>query len=326
MTESSFDELRTQMDVISQADGVAAAEAFAESLTEGSGAALRALMQARLFNVLGRYDRAAEIAAGLDREQPDDPAIRTVLAEARIGQGDLPRAQALLQDLAAQPAPPVEIGLLTASLAWQAGNPQAALEVLEGAHRDHPDTPGVASTLALLLADQGRAAEAIEVARQALASDPTDERALGALGTALYQQGEPEVALEPLRLAAQRTYKRAFFAVLLADCLISLERLEDALDALTAGISRLGRDPLLLERTAAVHGALGHFDEALTCALECTRGRPDWADGYARLALARIATGEHEGAREAATKAHAVGRLSNSYAEALLEAGLAPAD
>ncbi len=88
-------------------------------------------------------------------------------------------------------------GLLPRSLAERSRSPQAGLERAR-ADAARLDTAGAWSELAAIAFDRGRAGEAAEAARRALAKNPGDFEARYLLGRALLASGRSREAFEPL--------------------------------------------------------------------------------------------------------------------------------
>ena len=81
------------------------------------------------------------------------------------------------------------------------GSAQAAVALLERAHRAEPASASIRETLARALFDAHRYGEAEAHFRVAAERDPVDDYAHFGLGLALYRQGAIEAAVEPLALA-----------------------------------------------------------------------------------------------------------------------------
>lgn len=82
-----------------------------------------------------------------------------------------------------------------------AGSPDAAAAVLEHAHAAEPGSASVREALARALFDARHYRGAEELFREAADTDPADDYAQFGLGLALYRQGDPQAAVEPLSLA-----------------------------------------------------------------------------------------------------------------------------
>lgn len=118
---------------------------------------------ARLCERLGRDDEAADaLARMLDRERPDEPAVRARYARilARSGRFDA----ALAQARAIQGDTRLRVALLSEIHAG-AGQPRQAIQDFEQLRRDDPDDPVLADALADAYAEAGRWTEAVLVLR-----------------------------------------------------------------------------------------------------------------------------------------------------------------
>jgi Flp pilus assembly protein TadD/TolB-like protein len=144
---------------------------------------LDAAQQARYLRAAGllqRYDRhdaveeALEILKGLAGERADSALVQAALGKARLAEF-----------------------FLTKDRAWA----DSAIESTDAARKLDPGLPEVDVTVGQILNATGRAAEAAEAFRRALAANPNDFEALLGLGSALEKTGESAAAEATLRRA-----------------------------------------------------------------------------------------------------------------------------
>ncbi len=184
------------------------AEAVLAQVAEAGrlGLADRALTmsQARALMQLDRYEEAEAVLAPLVAAAPADTESQFLLVQLRHVRGDPDFARAL-REAAARPdaAPPIR--LLLADVLRRAGQAAAAehmLRTMVGAYGPHP---GLLGSLGALLQESGRFAEALDLTRQAAASQPEDVTAAENFVAAALCAGDPQVALPTIERFAQRT-------------------------------------------------------------------------------------------------------------------------
>lgn len=188
---------------------------------------------------------------------------------------------------------------------------RAAMALLERAARNHPRDPAPWSELGrfmVLVQDHRPPREAVEVLRRAVALGDHSALTVGALGVSLFVAARPGEAVEPLQRAARLEPQIAGHAFNLGHALLAERRYEEAIVAFTNATSL---EPENVRMAIALGEALLQADpppprqgeRAVTCFEKATRLAPKSAWAHAELAFARIATGDLQGAVEAATLA-----------------------
>jgi tetratricopeptide (TPR) repeat protein len=153
-------------------------------------------------------------------------------------------------------------------------------------------------------------AQAIQLARRAVAMDPRDPHGPALLGGMLAVFGEKQEALTLLgdALAANPSFAWGHWA--LGRGLSLWGRPDEAIAHLDAARRLSPRDPLLAhfhEGLAFAHFARGDAEGALASARESVRLRPDWPRVHHVLCASASAAGEGEAARRARAQALSLG-------------------
>jgi uncharacterized protein (TIGR02466 family) len=153
-----------------------------------------ALTRARALMLLDRYDEAEAVLASLVAARPDELDGQFMLAQLRHVRGDVDFAAAL-REAAALPASPPAVAMLHADVLRRAGHTGEAERLIHGLIARHGRAPQLLSSLANLLQDSGRYAEAVVAAREAAAGMPDDVPVVENLVAALLSAGEPAEAI-----------------------------------------------------------------------------------------------------------------------------------
>jgi tetratricopeptide (TPR) repeat protein len=221
------------------------------------------LIQANL--AAKRYAAAAELARVARLERPDDLRLAQLEAQALTSSGKSAQAIASLEDLLRRQEGVVEAHLALARVYAEASKEDQAIKVLRDAQTRFPDEsvvlfelgsvferqkkysdaetafrqllakePGHAAALNYLgymLADRGvRLSESVELIKRALELEPENGSYLDSLGWAYYKDGKYDLALEPLRRAADQLTNNSVVQDHYGDLLLRLGKYQDAID------------------------------------------------------------------------------------------------
>lgn len=157
--------------------------------------------------------------------------------------------------------------------------------------------------MSVLATMSGDAAFGVDLARQALAGDPSFFAAYVSLGNALQTLGQLEDAVGAFQQAVHLNPQSAEALTNLASALNDLERFDEACDVAARAVVL---DPDLAEAQNNFGNALnglGSPAEAAECYEKCLALRPDMVEAWRNLGLARAELGEREGAVDAFVKA-----------------------
>jgi putative PEP-CTERM system TPR-repeat lipoprotein len=174
-----------------------AVDAFIKALHETPSAmlALR-LSQAQL--AAGNADGAIDTLQAWTKDHPADITIAEALANDQLAQHKFDAATTHLEQVVGEAGShPIALN----NLAWlyqRVGDPRAAA-LAERAYFLAPKLPQVADTLGWILVQQGKAASAVELLKDASAKDPPNLEIQYHLAVALSDSGEREKAMELLK-------------------------------------------------------------------------------------------------------------------------------
>jgi len=259
----------------------------------------------------------AVACAALPARLQAHPGVDEVLAGARAA-------------AAAHPADPAA-QLQLAGARRLAGDWDGALAALAAASARGADADEVAATRAAVLLEAGRAAAAVDELDRLLARRPDAPGARFDRGRALLALGRADEGARELRLAiATLPAPRPEQVLLLSDALLGRRKVADAIEALDAGLARLGPIAALQLPAVELEVWLGRTDAALARLdhLLAREGRnPAWlvrraeilaragrdADARAAYEEARTVLAAHAGNR----RIHAFDELADRIAAAL---------
>lgn len=154
----------------------------------------------KLYGALASSDSSVEAerwAATWIKEHPKDIALRSHLGDIATGRKDYASAAQIYRDaLEIQPENP----LILNNLAWVSGQIKSpkAIEYAEKANRLSPNQPAVMDTLAMLLAEKGDTAQAIELLRKAMQIAPQAALIQLNLAKVLIGSGQKDAARKEL--------------------------------------------------------------------------------------------------------------------------------
>jgi tetratricopeptide (TPR) repeat protein len=221
------------------------------------------LIQANL--AAKRYDAAIELARVARLERPDDLRLAQLEAQALTSSGKSAQAIASLEELLRKQDGVVEAHLALARVYAGASKEDQAVKVLRDAQTRFPDESVVLfelgsvlerqkkysdaeaafrqllarepahapalNYLGYMLADRGvRLSESVELIKRALEQEPENGSYLDSLGWAYYKDGKYDLALEPLRRAAEQLTTNSVVQDHYGDLLLRLGKVQDAID------------------------------------------------------------------------------------------------
>lgn len=252
----------------------------------------------RLFDVLltlGRAEQARDLLGDWFAQEPGDVGVLRMAAFMDGLAGRWDQAVELCDRVVGleEGAARVEAALLVADACVQAGYPAEARPVLEAVFRDNPGDAALRENLRRIYeqTESHRELAELSMAEAAQAADPAERfAALRRAGQLFIESvGDPEAAVAPLQAACELRPRDGDVAVMLADALITTNRLQEAANFLDAALGaqkgRRSREvSMMQQRMAAIAGAVGdRANEAgwLNAALDSDAQN---ADAAARLA------------------------------------------
>jgi tetratricopeptide (TPR) repeat protein len=188
-----------------------------------------------------------------------------------------------------------------------AGRIDQAVVTLETLRRHAPDHVAILNDLGLAYVAAGRADEAIEAVRAGLAVEPESPALLVTLSMAYERKGDLGGALASATRAitAGPAYGPAYKQAGLV--LGRMRRYEQAVEKLERAAHYMPDDQICLVRLGHAQGNLKRWSDA-AATFERVCGRfPDSVDALAGLAVARLELGDEPAARDAWTRARALG-------------------
>lgn len=206
------------------------------------------------------------------------------------------------QILEERPTHPVALRLRGA-LAYQLGNPDAAVELLGAARRADPNNPEVLTLLGLALDGAGNRAEAEKAYRKALSLAPKSPEIWNNLGALLRDDERLQAAAEAFGKAVvlKPDYVDAYQN--LGVTLYRMGTYDAALAAFETGLNVAPGDGELLLNYGVVLTAAGRSEEAAACFEDVLAQAPDDPDALTNLAAAQMRLEDLEGAEETARRA-----------------------
>jgi uncharacterized protein (TIGR02466 family) len=144
--------------------------------------------------LLDRYDEAETVLAAVVAARPDDLDSQFMLAQLRHVRGDEDFAAAL-REATQLPAAPPAVAMMHADVLRRAGHTAEAERLIHSLIARHGRAPQLLSSLANLLHESARNAEAVAAAREAAAALPDDVPVVENYVAALLSAGEPAEAV-----------------------------------------------------------------------------------------------------------------------------------
>lgn len=184
----------------------AATERFTELLSLGKSVDDAFYYLGLIAERRGDVERALRLYAQV--QAGEDSVAALVRAGSLLeSHGEAAKAEELLVHLTEdEPERAPQIIAARARLYTQAGNPKAALAVLEQATREYPDSVDLRYAIASTYDEEGQVAAALKELREILASRPDDPAALNALG---YTLADHRRELKLARSLIERAYASA---------------------------------------------------------------------------------------------------------------------
>jgi protein O-GlcNAc transferase len=190
------------------------------------------------------------------------------------------------------------------------------------------DEPGHADALGLLglvLAGQGKTAEAAEAFAGAAAARPEEFTFHLNLGTALCGSGRLEAGIEAFRRAQALRPTSAQALYNLGRALLDADRPGEAVDALQRAVALEPKLAIAHHNRGIALGRVGRIDEAIEAYRQATVARPDFVDAFLSLGNALQSRGRPDEAliacRRAAELRPDLAEVQNNLAGALRETG-----
>lgn len=232
---------------------------------------------------------------------PMDP--RLVQAMGLHQTGKLMEADAIYRQILDQNPTHADALRLRGALAYQIGNPAAAVELLSAARKADPDNIEVLNLLGLALEGAGNANAAERAYRRALALAPKSPEIWNNLGALLRDNGKSQEAAEAFGRAVmlKPDYVEAYQN--LGVTLYRMGSLEASIAAFQTGLNYAPEDADLLLNYGVVLTDAGRMQEAAACYADVLERTPDDPDALTNLAAAQMRLEDLEGAEETARRA-----------------------
>ena len=192
--------------------------------------------------------------------------------------------------LQAEPAHPDALHLL-GLIAKEAGQPEAAIQLIRKAIAVSPTNPSFRSNLAMMFEEQGRYSECEAAARGALELEPANGNALHCLANALRATDRYPEAAEVYEKAVRAIPENPALWSNYGATLQTLGRHEEALVALRRAIDLSPGQAELHSNLGNAELASGHPDAAVSSYRHALRLDPDFAPAYTNLANALLQAG-----------------------------------
>lgn len=176
--------------------------------------------------------------------------------------------------------------LAQAAASAEAGDWQAAFQMLIQADALAPDEPGLATGLGTCLLQLGQYVDALPYFQRAVERQPTSAEAHNNLGFVYTLVQNPEQAERAYRSALQYDPGHLVAQKNLAQLYLDTDRPQHGVPLLAEIVRRHPRDAQALAMMAGCYEEAGDFESARTLYAEALRAEPDFA--LAREALARL--------------------------------------
>jgi arylsulfatase A-like enzyme/Flp pilus assembly protein TadD len=235
--------------------------------------------------------------------EADDPKNLIQLDQAlqrgveQYQQGRFGDARATFRDVSRQRPSMATPYLHLASIAWETGRPDEAIDTLRQALAAGAAQPEVKAQLGIYLAEGGRPDEAVDVLRDVTGADDSDLDAWNGLGIALARSGQSEEAARLLgRLAAEHA-SDAVTQANLGTALLGSGRLQEAREAFARALEVDPSLPTALTGLGVVELREGRRTAAVTCWQRAIAADARQFDALYNLGVALMKTGDVAGAR-----------------------------
>jgi tetratricopeptide (TPR) repeat protein len=246
----------------------------------------------------GDYESATAEFNLVRRARPGDPTVLYYLGVVHSETGEPERARALLEEIGEDEKLYVDARLQLVFIAQQEGDLAAALDYANQARAADPESGGIIELLIALQRERNQLPEAIELARDLIRENPTNDHYRFLLGTLEDDAGNRRAALDHMRKAIDLNPENAaalnYLGYSLAERGQSLEeaealirralavdpndgfyidslgwvfyqrgQYEDAVEHLERAVELTGNDPIIHEHLADAYSEVGRELEAL---------------------------------------------------------------
>lgn len=249
---------------------------------------------ARRLNVVsghleaGRFGRAAEMAAALRQRFPDGPMYAQVEAVARLRLGQADRAAELAAGVVRQDGTEPDAWALLAEAEAARGRLEAAREALDAGRSVAPGNPALERSAVAIELGAGNPAEAQRIAGEALQEHPRDLELRVLRGRVQRAKGEREAArrtfaevLEEAPEQPEATLRLALLEIEAGEIEVGRKRLSEV----PAGKRRSAEAAVEIARAFAAGGAPEQGLETLRSVLERTKASPPVWEARGQLLL-----------------------------------------
>jgi tetratricopeptide (TPR) repeat protein len=257
------------------------------------------LLRAQLALEQGHAADAIPDLRAVLRERPDAVQAAIMLSRAHLGSGEMLLAESVLRDAARNSPGHTRVVRELADLLLGRGRAREAMAVLGAVGSEKSADPGLVERLARAALAAGDLAAAEQAVARHAAVAPGSSIGLvlrGALAEARSRAPDAEGAYRDA-LAIDPASREALTG--LVRVLVSERRGAEALRSLDAAATAQANDVLTRTLRGEVLLSLGRTDAALREFEAVAKQAPRWPTGHRNLALARLATGDQEGALRA---------------------------
>jgi tetratricopeptide (TPR) repeat protein len=306
--------------------------ALERAIEKDPQSALLHRMMAEVLARSGELDRAVEHARRARELAPDDPDVRSILAQLYRIQQNSADAEKLLLDAQGHPLDEESAWLLY-QIYIEANNLDAAIGIARWMTDQQPAEPRGWIALANVYEKQEKPVDAEKALRKSLAIDPSNLRIYGALARSMRNRGDKDGAIGVYREMLRQAPDDHSTLFALAEAQINDEDVEGAIETLERietsypsdleSVKRLG---YLLYESHRFAEAVTRFDRVLAAApreyevafFDGVALRRVNRDDDAARAFERVAA-THEYYAEARTQLAAIHERHGRYGEALAE-------
>jgi tetratricopeptide (TPR) repeat protein len=183
-------------------------------------------------------------------------------------------------------------------IAKQAGQTEAAIQLLQQAIANSPNTPSFRANLAIMFEEEGRYTDSEMAARGALALDPRNGSALHCLANALRAGDRYREAAEAYDQAVREITDDPLLWSNYGVTLRRLGRNEEAIAVLRRALTLSPGQGEMHSNLGNALLASGHFDQAVAAFRDAMRVDPGFSPAYTNLANAYLQTGQAQQAAE----------------------------
>ncbi len=250
---------------------------------------------------MNRQQRRADKKKNGSGGGPGDPRLDQAMALHQAGR--LMEADGLYRQVLEADPSHRDALRLRGALAYQIGNPAAAVELLSTARKVDPDNAEVLTLLGLALEASGNAEGAEKAYRRALTLTPRSPEIWNNLGALLRDRGRQQDAAEAFGRAVvlKPDYVEAYQN--LGVTLYRMGNLTASIAAFEAGLDVAPGDADLLLNYGVALSDAGRTEEAAACYADVLEKAPDDPDALTNLAAAQMRLEDLEGAEETARRA-----------------------